>query len=263
MDQDLVALVNALRPAELVLRDWVRPLMDAAVVREIAGLDYGMEVEENRQAIEELLVVKRLPAELLWPPREVLELASYGNPEDRQEHVVRLFATLILIRADDTMQPAATLAGLVESAVELGADATEDAVRYLAWCRLHEPGSWRGDIEARPLLTLGLLLAYLLSPLRKDLAIVTGLTRACVAEAEAALGERQQSWPDQPPAEAFQEMLKDTVGGAAWRTWRALIGRCRPAKQTKTTKPGKTASAIEAAKAIEAIEPLRAWFTAQ
>jgi len=235
MEPRVVSFVNALRPSELALRDWVRPMLDAETVRQIASLDYGEEVEENQRAIQELLKVKRLPKEMWWPPREVLELATYGNPADPRGHAARLFACLVIVRADDAPQPASTLASLVESAVALGPDATEDAVRYLAWCRLNEPGSWRDELAARPFLTLGLLLAYLLSPLRKDQEIVAGLTGAVVEEVQAALAEEHSWWPDQPSA----RVLRNVAGGQGLRTWRALVARC-----------GK----------VEAIEPLRQWF---
>ncbi|GAA4457638.1 hypothetical protein [Phytohabitans houttuyneae] len=202
--------LDALHPAELALRDWVRDRLDASIVCEMAALDYGVRVEEYRQGIEELLLVRRLPAELPWTPREVLQLSSYARPEDARGHVARLFACLVLVRADDLLEPAGTLATLVESAVELGPDATQAAVRYLAWCRRHAPGAWHDDAEVRPFLTLGLLLAYLLAP-RPEPAIVAALNRAFADEVEAA-----------PPA-----ALKKTAGGPGWRAWQRLAARAR------------------------------------
>jgi hypothetical protein len=107
----------------------------------MAVLDYGMQVEEHRQGIEALLVAGRLPEELRWTPREVLELSSYEVPTDPERrpgsagwrgHVARLFSCLVLVRANDVAVPAGTLAGLVESALELGPEATDPAVRYVA-----------------------------------------------------------------------------------------------------------------------------------
>jgi hypothetical protein len=193
MDQEVAAFVNALRPAETALRDFLRPLLSTGIVERIAGLDHGMDIEGNRRAIEELLRVKRLPRELGWPPREVLELASHAKPKDRQGHIARLFACLVVIRADDALDPAGTLASLVESALALGPEATGEAVRYLAWCRLEEPGSWRGDAEALPLLTLGLLLAYAMSPMPKDEEIVAGLNGLWEREMPSA-GGRFTTW---------------------------------------------------------------------
>jgi hypothetical protein len=218
---ELARLLGDLRPAEPALRDWVRTRLDASIVRELADLDHGMRGDEHRRGIEELLAVNRLPEELPWTPREVLELASHAVPADERRHVARLFACLVLVRAGDTLVPAGTLAGLVESALELGPEATEQAVRYLAWCRLHEPGVWRDDDEALPFLTLGVLLSYAMAPGPLDPAVVGGLTRAFVADVETAL-PREQWWPDETPT----ALLKATAGAPGWRIWRALAGRC-------------------------------------
>jgi hypothetical protein len=91
------------------------------------------------------------------------------------------------------MRPAATVAALVESALRLGPEATEAAMRYLAWCRLHEP-----DDEMRPLLTLGLLLVYLAAPGPADQSLADG------------------------PAAAF-EAEGHTVPAREWRLWRRLV----------------------------------------
>jgi hypothetical protein len=205
---ELARLLEDLRPDEVALRDWVRRRLDATIVREMAELDHGMRIGEHRRGIEALLVARRLPAELPWAPREVLELSSHRLPDDRRGHVARLFSCLVLVRADDLLVPAGALAGLVESALELGPEAAEGAVRYLAWCRLHQPGTWRDDVEARPFLTLGLLLSYVGAPGRADPTIVDGLTRAYFAEVEAATVP-----------------LKKVAGAPGWRIWRALVDR--------------------------------------
>lgn len=227
-DAELARLLDDLRPAEMALRDWVRTRLNASIVREIAHLDHGMRVEEHRQGIEAILVARRLPDELGFVPGEVLDLASFEVPIDPErqpgskgwrDHVARLFSCLVLVRAKETIVPAGTLAGLVESALELGPEATDRAVRYLAWCRLHEPGAWRHDPEALPFLTLGLLLLYVMRPGRGDPAIAVGLARTFVAEVAQLPG---QWWPDQPPT----ALLKTTAGAEGWRIWRALIDRC-------------------------------------
>ncbi|MGN9909632.1 hypothetical protein ACTMTJ_18975 [Phytohabitans sp. LJ34] len=191
------------RPDEMALRDWLRPWMDAAIVCEIAKMDYGMRVEEYRREIEELLVVRHLPAELDWNPREVLALTSSWRPDEPRGHIARLFACMVLVRADDTPAPADQLAALVESALALGPDATDAAVRFLAWCRQQVPGTWRYDAEARPFLSLGLLLVYAAG--RPDPAVVAELAR------EVGVTDRAS--------------LRKSVGGDEWRTWRALVGR--------------------------------------
>jgi hypothetical protein len=228
-----------LRPCELALRDWVRPRLTPAVVLDIAGMDYGQQVRENRQAIEELLLDHRLPEHLGWPPRAVLELASHHRGDSPGEHTARLFSCLVLVRSGGTSQPAATLAALVESALRLGPEATEAAVRYLAWCRAHELGDWRDSINDKPFLTLGLLLAYLSAPATADHAVVSGLAAACVAEVQAAITEDNPWWPGQPP----QGLLRKAAGGEGWRRWRGLAGRALPGEGS------------------EAVQRLREWFT--
>jgi hypothetical protein len=180
--------LSGLRPSELALRDWVRPRMSAELVEDLARRDHGMLVDEHREAIEDLLTAGRLPTELGWPPREALELAGHGDVP-----VVRLFACLVLVRAGDLLRPSATVAGLVESALVLGPEATEAAMRYLAWCRLHER-----DDEVRPFLTLGLLLVYRAMPGPADQSLADGLAAAFAAEA-------------------------DTVPAREWRLWRRLV----------------------------------------
>ena len=121
---------------------------------------------------------------------------------------------MILVRADDTSYQAGALAGLVESALALGPDATATALRYVAWCRLREPGSWRDDPESRPFLTLGLLLLYAMAPDHDDPAVEARPREAFVAEVQA-LAE----WPGQPPTAAF----KAAAGSERRRTWRTLV----------------------------------------
>jgi hypothetical protein len=235
MDRRMVALVNGLRPSELALRDFIRPLMGSEVVDLIAGMDHGMRIEENAEAIRELLVVRRLPEELPWPPRQVLEPATYHEPDsDPHRRIARLFACLVIVRAGDAVEPATTLAALIESAVAHGPEATAQAVRYLAWCRLNDLPSWRDDPLVSPFLTLGLLVAYLMSPLGKQPELVAGLTAQVVGEVQAALAAEQPWWPERPSA----KVLKRMGGSKGFRIWRSLIGRCDDA----------------------AIEPLRGWF---
>jgi hypothetical protein len=225
---ELVRLLDDLRPAELALRDWVRTRMNASIVREMANADYGWEADGNREGIEDLMVARRLPEDLPWPPREVLELSSHSVPADPdvkpgsvgwRGHVARLFSCLILVRANDASRPAETVAGLVQSALELGPEATDHAVRYLAWCRLHEPGSWRYEAEQLPFLTLGLLLLYVMAPGPGDPRIAAGLAREFVHEVQALLPEW---WTDEPPT----AVLRAAASGSGWRTWRTLIDRC-------------------------------------
>ncbi|GAA4257799.1 hypothetical protein [Dactylosporangium darangshiense] len=215
---ELDRIVEALRPDEVALRDWVRPRLDAGTLREMAALDYGMQIDEHLRGIEGLLNTRRLPAEIEWNPREVLELARYSGPA-----AARLFACMVLVRADGTVMPAETLAGLVDAVLELGDEAIEPAVRYLAWCRRDEPGVWRGAPEALPFLTLGLLLVYVMRPATAGQAVVDGLARAFLDEVTATV----QAWEE--PGKA----LRRTAGGPGVAglagAGRAVPRRCAPA----------------------------------
>src|SRR5258705_12929547 len=54
---------------------------------------------------------------------------------------MRIFACLALTRTGTRdAEPSDSLAALVESALELGPPTVDDALRYLVWCRRHEPG---------------------------------------------------------------------------------------------------------------------------
>jgi hypothetical protein len=138
-----------------------------------------------------------------------------------REHVARLFACLVLVRASDLGVPAETLARLVESALELGPEPTAHAVGYLAWCRLNEPGDWAWEPDAVPFLTLGLLMLYRMAPTPPDPAVAAALARAFTDEVQALLPGH--GWPDPPTA-----LLRSTAGGPGWRLWRALADRCLP-----------------------------------
>jgi hypothetical protein len=151
---ELARLLAELRPDELALRDWVAPLLDASMIDELAAADYGADVEEHRRGIRSLLTVKRLPERLAWHPSEALELIRWSMPDDptwkpgspgRRGHLLRLFSCLVLIWTQTGQDPTDSLAPLVDSALELDPAAVQAALRFLAWCRLHEPGDWRSD----------------------------------------------------------------------------------------------------------------------
>lgn len=87
------------------------------------------------------LTAERLPCH----PSEVLELIRWSMP-----------------------------APLVDSALELDPAAVQAALRFLAWCRLHEPGDWRSDPTAPPFLTVAFLLLHVASPPPDGDAALTG-----------------------------------------------------------------------------------------
>jgi hypothetical protein len=153
---ELARLLAELQPDELALRDWVAPLLDASMVDELAAADYGDDVEEHRRGIRSLLTVERLPERLDWHPSEVLELVRWSMPEDPTWKPGSPGRT--------GQEPADLLAPLVDSALHLDPAAVRAALRFLAWCRLQEPGDWSDDPTAIPFLTFALLLLQAASP---------------------------------------------------------------------------------------------------
>jgi hypothetical protein len=222
-----IGLFEQLQPDELALRDWVRTHMNASIVRDIAEHDYGMHAEDYQYAIEELMAARRLPAALDWMPGEVISLASYSPVPDRnpapgsdgwRAHVKRLFCCLLLTATGHGANPAEPVAELVDSALELGPEPTALAVRFLAWCRLNEPGDWRFEEESRPFLTLGMLL------LSGDPRL-----RAAFMDEVRALVPVEQWWKDDTPSAA----LREAAGGSGFRLWRAIADRRLPAADTE------------------------------
>lgn len=212
-DPELARLLATLRPDELSLLHWVRTRIDAAMVDDIAVLDYGMHVQEYRDSIEDLMGVRRLPERLPWTPGAVLRPASSWEPapDDERGHVARLFACLVMVCTDDIAWQAGTLAGLVESALTLGPEPTAEALRFVAWCRVHLPGTWCDDPQAQPFLTLGLLLLY--AAAHDDPPGEAALRAAFVAEAEAEIGA----------AGEWRHLFKHAADGDRRQTWRILV----------------------------------------
>src|SRR5258705_13362148 len=97
---------------------------------------------------------------------------------------MRIFACLALIRTG-TRDAAASdsLAALVESALELGPPTVDDALRYLVWCRRHEPGDWPASPADRPFLTFAVLL--LATVTRAEAHQLGGLANFMLDEQEA------------------------------------------------------------------------------
>ncbi len=225
----LARILAELNPDEFALRAAVVPQLDASMLDEIAAADYGMHVDRHREALDDLLTVRRWPPDLDWQPMAVLELTRWLRPDrpdlnggatGRRGHLMRIFACMVLIRVRTANgHPADTLAPLVESALELGSPVVDDALRFLAWCRLHEPGDWADDPPVRPFLTFGVLL----------LATATGVEPERLGRlADAFLGELEQAFTDEglwwqihaaPPLLGLQPQSKH-------RLWRDLAGRC-------------------------------------
>jgi hypothetical protein len=141
----------------------------------------------------------------------------------RRLHLMRLFSCLFLVRAAtaDGM-PVNALTPLVESAVELGPDAVAPASRFVAWCRVNEPGDWRDDPTSRPNLTLALVVLRTQLPQPPTPDPLPGLLASFVEELAVALTEENLFWSPRP----IPALLKRTAMAESRRAWVSLAQRC-------------------------------------
>lgn len=215
-DRDLFA---SFAPDERALLAWVAPQLDDAALDEIAAADYGDHAREYRLSLTDLVHSPWLPEELTWDPGEVLSLTRSTRPTNRRDHLKRLFACTILVRATTyDVDPVRPTGPLVDSAWELGEPARGAAVRFLAWCRLNLPGDWRDDPSSAMFLTLALLL------LSAATASSAALAAILVEELDVVLADPERPWRRRPGSPLFTRRPGDS--GDTRRLWSALVTRC-------------------------------------
>ena len=212
-------LLASFAPDERALLAWVAPQLDAAAIEEIAKADYGFDVPGYRRALTDLVHSPWLPDDLIQNPGEVLALTRSTTPTSRREHLQRLFACTLLVRAVTADgNPVDSLAPLVDSAWELGEPARGAAVRFLAWCRLNLPADWRDDPSAPMFLTLAVLL------LSAETAVSAALAALLVEELDAVLTDPELPWRRRPRSPLFAR--GDSGSATTRRLWSALTIRC-------------------------------------
>jgi hypothetical protein len=241
MALDLARLLETLHPDEFALRHRVVAQLDASMIDEIAAADYGVDFDQHRQGITDLLADGQWPTQLDSGPGEVLQLIRWSRPEDpnlssgpvgQRGQLMRLFAGMVLIRVQiPNGRPSDSLAAFVMSALELGPAIADDALRYLAWCRRHEPGNWQGDGEQRPFLTLGLLL--LAAATGCEPATLDVLADLLLGEVETAVVEDGRGWQILVPA----PLLGLRSWSQQFRMWCDLARRCLIDRATDTDHP--------------------------
>jgi hypothetical protein len=215
-DRDLFA---SFAPDERALLGWVAPQLDAAALDEMATADYGAHLQEYRQELTELVHSPWLPDELTWNPGEVLALTRWARPASRRDHLKRLFACTVLVRAVTLGgNPVDSLGPLVDSACELAEPARGLAVRFLAWCRLNLPGDWRDDPSSTMFLTLAVLL------LTAETAASAALAAILVEELDVVLTDPDLPWRRRPGSPLFTRRTADA--GDTRRLWSGLVTRC-------------------------------------
>lgn len=142
------ALRARVRPSRTAWMDWLGPLLDDAMLAEIAAADYGFRADEYLIALRLIRDERRLPDRVAAVPLEVLELVRWSQPDDpswepgghgRRGHLMRLFCcALLLALADDErirryVEEEPTLRQLVDSAIALGADAVAAMLPLVCW----------------------------------------------------------------------------------------------------------------------------------
>jgi hypothetical protein len=212
-------LLASFAPDECALLGWLAPQLDGAALDEIAMADYGAEVQEHRRELTELVHGGRLPRELGWNPGEVLALTRWETPAGRRDHLKRLFACMVLVRAVTAGgDPVDSLAPLVDSAWELGEPARGVSVRFLAWCRLNLPGDWRHDPSSAMFLTLSVLL------LSAETEVSAALAAMLLEELDEVLTDPELPWRRRPGSPLFTR--RPTDAATTRRLWSALVTRC-------------------------------------
>ncbi len=165
--------LSALRPCGESLLRWLAPLVDDAMLLEIAEADYGYRANQHLAPLLQIRRTARVDNALQWEPLEVLNLIHWSEPDDpewqpssqgRRGHLMRAFscAALLVGRAHpdeggQIVEEVSTLIQLVRSCEVIADEALREISRLLAWRMVdrsfHELG------EERPFFGIALLLA--------------------------------------------------------------------------------------------------------
>ncbi len=197
LDSRLAGVLAELQPDEFALRDRIAAQLDDAMLDEIAAFEWGADIDRYRDELDRLRSLRRWPDRLGPYPGTVLELMRPLGPEHSQDprrvHIMRTFACLVLVRVGPySSNPSESLPPLVLSAIELGEPVVGDALRFLAWCRLHEPGTWRDEPAERPLLTFAVL--ALATATAAEPAVLGRLAACLLTDLERSLAEQGELW---------------------------------------------------------------------
>ncbi len=143
-------------PARLL--DLLSARLGAKSVKAIAGCDYGHDYDTHLATLQDILSTGLIPQPLRWHPREVLELTRWTEGA-KTDHVARAFACCVLCidgagpDYHDGLEQ--TIAVLIESCIELGAEAHDAAIGLMVvLCEAME--DYRGELVFA---YLGLLVA--------------------------------------------------------------------------------------------------------
>jgi hypothetical protein len=169
---EILGLLDRLFPDDRALLDAVRFRVDDAMLLDIAKADWGQEIDENLTGLQQIRDAGEVPAPMEWEPQEVLGLRRWAEVDDtddapreqrERDHVERLFCCAALLAAaakpenlDQFLGENQTLARAIDSALFLGRDVSDAALRFVAW----RAPQMRPDDEERPFFALGILLLF-------------------------------------------------------------------------------------------------------
>jgi hypothetical protein len=233
------ALIGSLRPSPDILLDVLRPNIDDSMLEEIAKADYGADVEEHLAGLRRIRDERLILNPSSWEPTEVLRLIRWSQPEipdwkpgatGTQGHWMRAFSCAVLLRSfaepdnweyfDGENQ---TAVQLVESAIKLGREVAEAALRFFAWMLDREPRVHELDGEDRPFFALALfILAVHLAKTTEDSSRISEL--AALVEEETELFQNRQREVG-IHRQQDQWLLGITLFDQCHDTWRAVAQR--------------------------------------
>lgn len=148
MTQGLGFDLSLFAPNRRTLFDRLRREVDEPTLRAIANADYGCDAEKHYAALLAIHKSGDVPADLGWQPYEALQLVRWMEPDEEASkpfaegtrgHVVRLFATTILMRAAaegerfDTGDDDSDVVQAAASVQRLGPAYADEALALFAW----------------------------------------------------------------------------------------------------------------------------------
>jgi len=122
--------------------DYLRPLIDEGMLREIAESDYAQGVAEHLAALKPIWEGGELTELDHWFPMEVLELVRWSEPKDSswkpgstglRGHKMRAYSCAVLLATPNFEPDKQTLIQMVDSVSLLGSEAEKATARFLVW----------------------------------------------------------------------------------------------------------------------------------
>lgn len=203
---------NRFPPDQRSAVDYLRPLIDEGMLREIAEADYARDVAEHLTALKPVWEGGELKELNHWFPMEVLELIRWSEPEDStwkpgstgsRGHKMRAYSCAVLLTTPNFHPDKETLIQMVDSVSLLGSEAQEATARFLVW---------RLDAltrnEDRPFFALAL----------------AAITHSLVKSLSSSLEQELADWViDEESAErTYQSGFRDSCRNAPWMFGLAL-----------------------------------------